>query len=224
MKKQNLQQQMKKIEKYEKERKDKRIKENILNELWELIKNDYDSYEIRKCYKETLKSINKYSENYYARICICLNVMVAEKERLKQKEKIVFEDLKTIRQEIAGTIETKIKNKQITTRYIKKQVEYEKIYYKEGIGIKHTEKKWKELIEEANELLSQERLDLEQAKKWVAKYKKYIIITYGRWSKQYEKYMNTAFEMPIILTSPNILLLAMRETMKKGIKNAIEKI
>lgn len=126
-----------------------------------------------------------------------------KKEILKQKEKIEFEDLKTIRQKIVGTIETEIKNKKIITQYIKKEVEYENIYYKE-----------------ANELLEQERLDLEQAKKWV---KKYIIITYRRCSKQYEKYMNTAFEIPIILTSPNILLLAMRETMKKGIKKSIEK-
>lgn len=146
-----------------------------------------------------------------------------KKEILKQKEKIEFEDLKTIRQKIAGTIETEIKNKKIIIQYIKKEVEYENIYYKEAIGVEKTEKIWEELVEEANELLEQERLDLEQAKKWVKKYKKYIIITYGRCSKQYEKYMNTAFEIPIILTSPNILLLAMRETMKKGIKKSIEK-
>lgn len=36
--------------------------------------------------------------------------------------------------------------------------------------------------------------------------------------------MNTAFEMPVILTSPNILLLAMRNTMRKGIESVLEEI
>ena len=77
------------------------------------------------------------------------------------------------------------------------------------------------MLQEAEAIINEEKLDLERAKKWVSEYKKYVIITYGRWSRKYEKYMNTTFEIPVILTSPNILLLAMRETMRKGIKSVI---
>ena len=135
-------------------------------------------------------------------------------------EQITFNQLIYMKQKIAG----KIINSQNIIQYTTKKVEYDYITYPEGIGENKTQKQLEEILKNANEILSEETLDLEKAKKWVKNYRKYIIMTYGRWSKQYEKYMNTAFEMQVIPMSPNILLLAMRETMRKGIEKVITEI
>ena len=200
------------------------INEKVIQELWELVKRGYDSYIVREKYKKILEESNKYNNNYYSKICIILNVMESKKEDLKEKTELIsFNDLQYIKQRIAGEVITNIGKKSTVTRYVLKKVEYEDIQYREGIGTKATEKTLRKIEKEAQEILKEETLDLERAKKWVKLYRKYVIQTYGRWSKEYEKYMNTTFEIPIILTSPNILLLAMRETMKKGIKSVVEK-
>jgi len=210
------------IKNLEKENEERKINDELIQNLWELIRKDYDTYVIRKEYKRILEEINKYDRNYYGLICIILNVMVSKKEILKMYDTpIKFKDLKTMKQRIAGEIQT---GNTSIIKYTTKIVEYDYINYPEGIGEKETVEHRKKLLRQAEEILNEEKLDLEKAKKWLENYKKYIIMTYGRWSKQYEKYMNTAFEMQIILTSPNILLLAMRETMRKGIKSSINEL
>lgn len=194
-----------------------KINDELVQELWEKVKKGYDTYEIRKEY-EKLKNRNEYGI-----ICVILNVMSAKKEFLMlYKGPITFEQLKYIKQKIAGEISFQTKSLQKNIQHIFKEVEYDYINYPENIGKTKTHKQLKKLLKDAEVILNEEILDLEKAKKWVKKYKKYIIMTFGRWSKEYELYMNTAFEMPIIPTSPNILLLAMRETMKKGIEKSIE--
>ena len=205
----------------------KNIKNNtndeIINELWRLVKNGHDIYVIKEKYKEILEELNKYDNNYYGNICIMLNVMKIKKQDLENlNEPITFQNLKYIRQKIAGEVSMTSGNHTVITRDVSKKVEYDSIDYKEGIGKDKTEKFLDIILKEAEEIISENKLNLDRAKIWVSYYKKYIIITYGRWSKEYEKYMNTTFEIPVIYTSPNILLLAMRETMKKGIKSAIK--
>lgn len=210
------------IEKFENLNAQDKINDKLIQKLWTLIIKGNDIYFIREKYKKILENIKKYNNNYYAHICIALNVLETKKHKLK-KNIITNQDIKYIKQRIVGELTT-IGEKTTTVRYILKEVEYDYINYFEGIGNEKTKELLDELIKEAKSILRQERLDLEMAKKWVKKYRYYIILTYGRWTKEYEKYMNTAFEIPVFGTSPNLLLLAMRETMRKGIEVSINEI
>lgn len=210
------------IKKIEKQNNSKNLDTQIIQQLWYLVKNDYDTYTIREKYKQILIELNKYTNNYYSFICITLNVMKNKKEHLGKNIAInSMEDLQYITQKIAGEITTNIKNVKSTVKYIRKKVDYIELNYTEGVYQKNNNTIKNKLIQNAIVLLNQDKLSLENAKIWVKQYEEFIIKNYGRWSKEYEQYMNTTFEIPFILTSPNILLLAMRETMKKGIKSAL---
>jgi len=210
------------IKKIEKQNNSRNLDTQIIQQLWYLVKNDYDTYTIREKYKQILIELNKYTNNYYSFICIALNVMKNKKEHLGKNTPINSrEDLQYITQKIAGEITTNIKNVKSTVKYIRKKVYYIELNYTEGVYKKNNNTIKNELIQNATVLLNHDKLSLENAKIWVKQYEEFIIKNYGRWSKEYEQYMNTTFEIPFILTSPNILLLAMRETMKKGIKSAL---
>ena len=216
---------MKEIIEYEKNRKNKKITNAIIEKLWEFVKSDYDTYELREAYKNILMKLKKYDTNYYAWICIALNVMTAKKEFfIENNYKVDFDSLKYLKQRIAGEITIDADKEYGIVRYTTNEVKYDYIRYKEGIGKEKTKGLSEKLINSAKEILREEKLDLNKGKIWARDYRKYIIKTYGRASKEYEKYMNITFEMQVILMSPNILLLAMRETLRRGIEVAVRDI
>lgn len=213
------------IKDYEKGRRkgDTRINCFLVKTLWNLVKEGEDIFEIREEYKKILEEKKKYSNNYYSRICILLNVMKANFDRLKDSGcDLCISEFRYIIKNMAGTASLKIGNgPEESFNTYSEEVDYEDIKYKEGILGSNTD--IDKILEEANDLIDQKDMDLKQAEKWIKKYKKYIIMNYGRWSKEYEEFMNIPFGLEIFFPSPGLCLRARRTTMKKGLEYVLER-
>ena len=74
----------------------------------------------------------------------------------------------------------------------------------------------------AKELLEKPVLDINKGIEWKENYKNYIIKTYGRWSKEYNDYMTTLFDIGFLPISPNLLISINRDHIRKAIEEKVE--
>ena len=88
--------------------------------------------------------------------------------------------------------------------------------------LKKTKKQRKRLILTAKELLEKPVLDINKGIEWKENYKNYIIKTYGRWSKEYNDYMTTLFDIGFLPISPNLLISINRDHIRKAIEEKVK--
>lgn len=193
--------------------------------LWYLIFNNFDIYEIRRKYKEILENTKRFDTNYYAHICILLNVMKNKylSSNFDISKELNLSTFSYITKDMIGIMSVTLGHRSYCIQSYNSNVKYEYIEYPEGVGINEANiYNLSALQTNANNLLNQEKLNIAQAKKWIADYKHYIINVYGRWSKEYEEFMFIPFNIPFAPISPNILNRALRDTLKKGIINSLK--
>ena len=100
-------------------------------------------------------------------------------------------------------MQIEISRRKYQIKTVEKLIEYEDINLLfEANGEEKTKKQRKRLILTAKELLEKPVLDINKGIEWKENYKNYIIKTYGRWSKEYNDYMTTLFDIGFLPISP----------------------
>lgn len=196
-------------------------KEVVTKELVDYLYENIDkSDELKKVYKEVLEELGKYDNNYYSKMCIIINVL-----KLKKSQNKILKfpyDIYYLNLPLKGTLEIRICGKKHEIKTAEKLVEYENINSKfENLGEEKNKEEKEKLIKEAEKVLSNKVIDMNEGISWKEKYKKYIIRTYGRWSSQYEDYMMTLFDVGFLPTGPNLVLSINRQHMRDAITDKL---
>ena len=194
---------------------------NITEEMVKFLYKNINKEELKETYKKVLKKLKKYNNNYYSKICIIINALKFKKE---QNKTLKFPyDIYYINLPLRGSLQTEISGRKHQIKTVEKLIEYEDINpLFEAIGEEKTKKQRKRLILTAKELLEKPVLDLNQGIEWKENYKNYIIKTYGRWSKEYNDYMTTLFDIGFLPISPNLLMTINRDHIRKAIEEKVE--
>ena len=194
---------------------------NITEEMVNYLYKNIDKEELKETYKKVLKKLKKYNNNYYSKICIIINALKFKKEQNKTLE--FPYDIYYINLPLRGSLQTEISGRKHQIKTVEKIIEYEEINpLFEAIGEEKTKKQRKRLILTAKELLEKPVLDINKGIEWKENYKNYIIKTYGRWSKEYNDYMTTLFDIGFLPISPNLLISINRDHIRKAIEEKVE--
>ncbi len=135
------------LEVFESEKEDSFIKEVQCQLFILLIERNIDVYEIREEYKKILQKLNKYDNNYYAHICILLN-LIKQKQITNYYKSLNDKQLKDFYyiEEVIKDIKYKQMSNQTITNEIKcSRAYYDWIYNEEGIGEERTKKQKEEI-------------------------------------------------------------------------------
>jgi len=200
------------LEVFEGEKEDSLIKEVQCQLFILLIEKNIDLYEIREEYKKILRKLNKYDNNYYAHICILLN-LIEQKQNTNYYKSLSDKQLKDFYyiEEVIKDIKYKQMSNQTITNEIKySKAYYDWIYYEEGIGKEKTKKQKEEILIKTKEILKNELTNLNEAKECIKEMKAYIILTYGRWSKEYEELLKIETEVKGYPVTPRLALMAVK--------------
>lgn len=194
---------------------------NITEEMVNYLYKNIDKEELKETYKKVLKKLKKYNNNYYSKICIIINALKFKK---KQNKTLKFPyDIYYINLSLRGSLQIEISGRKHQIKTVEKLIEYEDINpLFETKGEEKTKKQRKRLIVTAKELLEKPVLDINKGIEWKENYKNYIIKTYGRWSKEYNDYMTTLFDIGFLPISPNLLISINRDHIRKAIEEKVE--
>ena len=198
--------------------------EGITEELIKFLYESIDkSEEIKKIYKEVLIKQKHYNQNYYSNICILINALKFKKSQHKKLE--IPYDMYYLDLPLRGELKVDLYGEESLIKTVQKRISYKKVKATyEAMGEEKTKNLKMKLIKQANEILNEDKLELDKGIKWKEKYERYIIKTYGRWSKEYEDYMTTLFDVGFLPIGPNLLLSINREHMRKAIEEKVERM